>query len=270
LALVACIVYVPVAAKRNGQLRRELAANAGAAGDARTLAVTLRRNIALSALEGAALPEPIAGDLRASVSAHLGPNAAGLLVMIYTPMTCERSRRAGLQSLTKDRQALTQQGVVPTVVVAERGSADREGALLLRAEGLLSFPITFMPADTLIGTLFPNSDDTFDEEPIYLRLDRQLRVQSAFHADQRRPELLDLWLGQSHDATQLRLSQQSAGGGNARADRNQRSVIVRQARGAVPDSRRGILLARMGAALQRGAPARPPASPVGAAPPPYW
>lgn len=204
LALAGSIVYVPVMRSRNSALRDELAAKAGEASEARTLSITLRRNLELSALEGFALPDPVARRVRSAAGPRSTDGATGIFVMIYTPMVCQRALRAGLQTLTSHR-SLRERGLATYVVVGENGPADRERALLFRAEGTLPFPLAFLPADTLVRALFPGADDTFDEEPIYLRLDLQLNVRSAFHADQRRPELLDFWLEHSGNATSLRL-----------------------------------------------------------------
>lgn len=214
LALASSIVYVPALHSRNTELRRELGTKEGEASEARTLGVTLRRNVQLSALEGALLPDPVARGLRSAARNRSPDHAAGILVMIYTPMVCERALRAGLQTLTTSRP-LSDQGLATYVIVGENGPGDRERALLYRAEGSLPFPLAFLPTDTLGRALFPGADDTFDEEPIYLRLDPQFHVRSAFHADQRRPELLDLWLEHSGHATPLRLSRQTAHGGTS-------------------------------------------------------
>jgi hypothetical protein len=201
VALAGSIAYVLHASTQNSELRKELLAKTDTAAAAPTLTITLRRNIELSALEGARLPQPLASSVRAMAGPALNRGAAELLVMVYTPMVCQRALRAGLQTLTSSR-FLKRQDVATYVVVGENGPADRERALLFRAEGTLPFPVIFLRADTLVRTLFRNTDETFDEEPVYLRLDRQLHVRSAFHADQRRPELLDFWLEHSADATQ--------------------------------------------------------------------
>ncbi len=223
LALAGSIVYVPVASSRTNHLRSELAAKTSEAMDASTLALTLRRNIELSGLGGLTLPEPLARELSATFGQRLDRDATGLLVMIYTPMVCQRALRAGLQSISNNR-SLKEQRLAPYVVVVEQSPADRERALLMREEGILRFPLTFVPADTLIRVLVPNADDTFDEEPIYLRLDRQFHVRSAFHADQLRPELLDLWLEQSGDATPMQLSRHLGESRVSPTDLNQRGV----------------------------------------------
>jgi hypothetical protein len=200
VALAGSIAYVLHATAQNSDLRKELVAKSDTEAEARTLTVTLRRNIELSAIEGASLPQPLARSVRAMAAPGLNRGAAQFVVMVFTPMVCQRALRAGLQTLSSSR-FLKRDDVATYVVVGENGPADRERALLFRAEGTLPFPVTFLRADTLVRTLFPNSDDTFDEEPVYLRLDRQLHVRSAFHADQRRPELLDFWLEHSDNAT---------------------------------------------------------------------
>lgn len=201
LALAGSIAAVHVTGSRNGELRRELVAKSDTATEARYLTITLRRNVELSALEGAKLPEPVAGRVRAIARPGSNPGAAQFLVMVYTPMVCQRALHDGLQTLVSSPIVKAKEAAT-FVVVGVNGPADRERALLYRADGTLPFPVAFVPADTLVHALFAQTDDTFDEEPIYLMVDRQLHVRSAFHADQRRPELLDLWLERSNDATQ--------------------------------------------------------------------
>jgi len=201
LALAGSIAAVHVTGSRNGELRRELVAKSDTATEARYLTITLRRNVELSALEGAKLPEPVAGRVRSIARPGSNPGAAQFLVMVYTPMVCQRALHDGLQTLVSSPIVKAKEAAT-FVVVGVNGPADRERALLYRADGTLPFPVAFVPADTLVHALFAQTDDTFDEEPIYLMVDRQLHVRSAFHADQRRPELLDLWLERSNDATQ--------------------------------------------------------------------
>lgn len=200
LALAGSIVAIRLTGSRNGELRRELVAKSDTATEARYLTITLRRNVELSALEGAKLPEPVARRVGAMATSGLKRGAGQFLVMVYTPMVCQRALHDGLQTLVGS-PVVKANGAATYVVVGVNGPADRERALLFRADGTLPFPLAFVPADTLVRALFANTDDTFDEEPIYLMLDRQLHVRSAFHADQRRPELLDLWLEHSSDAT---------------------------------------------------------------------
>jgi len=200
LALAGSIVAVRLTGSRNGELRRELIAKSDTATQAHYLTLTLRRNVELSALEGAKLPESVARRVRAIATSGLNRSAAQFLVMVYTPMVCQRALHDGLQTLVSSPVVKANEAAT-YVVIGVNGPADRERALLFRADGTLPFPLVFVPADTLIRALFAKTDDTFDEEPIYLLLDRQFHVRSAFHADQRRPELLDLWLEHSSDAT---------------------------------------------------------------------
>jgi hypothetical protein len=197
LAMVGAMVFVPLLGSQNAHLRAQLARQGDVDLTAQTLEVTLRRNIQLSALAGRALPAELAQRIRAS----LGPSAADqngeLLVMAYTPMVCERTLHEGLQSLNDlvgRRGATGSHAISLYALVGERAPRDRERALLLRGDGLLAFPLSFLPADSLIAELFPRADSTFDEEPLFLRLDRHFTIRSAFHADQRRPALLDTWL----------------------------------------------------------------------------
>ena len=108
-------------------------------------------------------------------------------------MVCERTLNEGLTGL-KGSRALKHSGRLVYVIAGERSSRDRERALLLRDEKLLPSAISFLPADSLFHLIAPADDSTYDEEPIYLRVDRHLIVLSAFHADQQRPELLKAWL----------------------------------------------------------------------------
>jgi hypothetical protein len=193
LAMVACIVYVPFIGSQNVRLRKQLAVEADSASAAQTLAVTLERNVALSVLEGKALPEPLGRIARSALGSRVTPAHRGFLVFVYTPMACQRAFNDGLQTLKRNR-ALQASGLETYALVGQQDDADRERALLLRAEGKMPFPMTFVPYDTLGAALFPKADSTFDDEPIYLRLDRNLVVLSAFHADQQLPALLDSWL----------------------------------------------------------------------------
>lgn len=192
-ALISSAIAVPLLSSQNAQLRKDVAAQAGTASAARGLQLTLERNIRLSALDGVALPEPIAAAVRSAARGALGPGGAGLVAMVYSPMVCQRSLHNGLKSL-RERRALVARGLTPLAVVGEHSTHDRERALVLRADGDLPFPVAFVPATALIGAVATRSDSTADEEPVYLYLDRNLVVRSAFHADQHRPELLDAWL----------------------------------------------------------------------------
>src|SRR6185437_8751684 len=133
---------------QNGRLRGQLAYAAATASAARTLEVTLRRNIQLAALDGRPLPEPLAQKVREGLGARLLRLNRGVLLVAYTPMVCERTLNDGLRSLQNSR-ALRASGLALYALVGERSPRDRERALLLREDGLLDFPIGFLPADSL-------------------------------------------------------------------------------------------------------------------------
>lgn len=193
IAMLTAIVLVPVFGAQVRQLRGQLAHQADTLESARTIDLTLRRNIYLAGFAGTSLPKPIADGLAAAVGRRVAPSDGGFVVMAYTPMACEHSLFDGLQSL-RENHTLKARGIATYVVVAERSLADRERVFLMRDGGLIASPIAFVSLDSMSHAFFPRADSTFDDEPIYLRLDRQLTIRSAFHADQRRPELLNAWL----------------------------------------------------------------------------
>jgi hypothetical protein len=124
---------------------------------------------------------------------NMAGQGRGFLVVAYTHTVCSRCLYEGLESLRTNR-SLRGHGISLHALIGERSPRDRERALLLREDGLLTFPITFVPTDELFGALFRHMGNEFADEPIYLRLDEHLRIQAAFQADQRRPALLDAWL----------------------------------------------------------------------------
>jgi len=193
LAMLGCIAYVPFATTQIRELQKQLASQANQIADARTFEVTARRNLALSKLEGAVLPTAVLDQVRA-LTAHQREMSQGFLLMIYTPMVCQRALHDGLRSLAVRQSAAGRSLHGTMALVGVRDNGDRENALLLREEGELSAPIAFVGMDVLSTALFPPSDSTFDDEPVYLRVDASFRVESAFHADQYRPALLDTWL----------------------------------------------------------------------------
>lgn len=182
LAVVAGMVLVPFVSSQNQRLRQQLAVTTS---NVRSLETTLRHNIELSALDGTVLPERLAQKMAGQ--------RRGSLVVAYTYTVCSRCLYDGLESLRTNR-SLREHAISLNALVGERSPRDRERALLLREDGLLSFPITFVPNDELFGALFRHMGNEFADEPIYLRLDEHRRIQAAFQADQRRPALLDAWL----------------------------------------------------------------------------
>jgi hypothetical protein len=192
-ALVGSAVCVPIVVSQNRKLRSDVKQAVLSAASAGTLERTVRHNIEVSALEGKTLPEPLAGKIRSSLGARLKRLDGGLLVFAYTPVVCERTLNDGLTSLQNSR-ALHKSDAVVYMLVGERSVHDRERALLARAQAQLTGPIAFLPADGLLSAIAPGADSAFADEPLFLRLDRDLTIRSAFHADQYRPALLDAWL----------------------------------------------------------------------------
>lgn len=158
-----------------------------------TLQDTLDWNLRLSALERESLPVPLAESLQADLEGRLSPETPDTLLVVYTPTVCLSCLKAGLGSLTDRRSELAQAGIAVHALIGEhRGTS--QSALLLQDEGLLSFPFTLMPADTVLDSLPFGRERGFTDTPLYLVFDRDLEIHSVFKADQQRPELLDRWL----------------------------------------------------------------------------
>lgn len=190
LALVGAAVCVPLLSINIVRLRDRQTQDAESF---RGLERTVERHIAVSHLEGSPLPERLTSVLRPSLVSRAHNHKARVLLVAYTHTVCQRCLHDGLESLRKARATIEPSTAVHALV-GERTARERERALLLRQDGLLSFPITFIPSNDLLAALYGHLQGEFADEPIYLLLDRELTVRSAFQADQRRPNLLDQWL----------------------------------------------------------------------------
>jgi hypothetical protein len=195
LALLGCIVAIPLLGSQTRALRAELASKRDSAATVGQLSLTLQRNVGLSALEGRRLPVEIRERLRPAISRSVGSGGKGAVVLVYTSMSCQRALSDGIRSVQENAH-LRAARLEPMVLVAEAEHADRERALLLREEGVITAQLAFADAEHIRRTLFPAADSTFDDEPLYLLVDNELNIRSAFHADQFRPELLDAWLNE--------------------------------------------------------------------------
>jgi hypothetical protein len=149
--------------------------------------------LALSRLEG----QPLPADLLDALEWEYNPGTeARVLLVAYTYSVCVTCLDAGLRSLS----ALDWSGrsVELHALVGERTgtTADREYALLLREDGLLDFPVSFVAAKQLYAALYAHLGGELAAEPVYLILDAEGTVTSAFQAHQQDPSLLDAWLGE--------------------------------------------------------------------------
>jgi len=190
LALLGAAASLHALDQRGATARQELANNAAVSG---SLEKTLTRNIAVSQMEGQVFPAPLAEGIR---QAGVVDDTKRILVVAYTPTVCLTCLFNGLESLS--RRSWSEKGILIHALVGERDgvTAARERALILREEGRLPQSISFVPMTSVDSLLFAHLGKEFAEEPIYLLLSPHLIIQSAFHADQRRPELLELWLDQ--------------------------------------------------------------------------
>lgn len=177
-----------------GDLARELSSF-------QTLEETIAWNLQLSALEGTRLPDSLTTSLRPEIASEGDRPAGQTLLIVYTPTVCVSCLRAGLLSLQANRSDLESEGIFAHALIGERRRT-RESALLLREDGLLTFPMTFVPADTVLDSLPFGRQAGFTDTPLYLLLDRDLNVRSVFKADQRRSALLDQWLAAHSAPTQ--------------------------------------------------------------------
>lgn len=200
LGLVGGLILVPTLGWQNLNLRQAQTQSRSAA--VASLSETLDRLIALGGLVGTRLPDSIARRVSAVSLGDGAARAEGKLLVAFMPTVCGACLREGLESLrTLDASKRSQgeRSIAVYVVVGEHGHLDREYALRLRQQGLLPYPTTFVPNQELVSGLFQHMGGEFAEEPLYLRLDSDLRILSAFQADQRRPDLLDQWLAATAD-----------------------------------------------------------------------
>lgn len=194
LALVGSTVTVSILGNRTRQMQKELADLNQRVNAARNVAVTLRRNTQLTGLNGSAAPSFLLDAQRTARRGAALHNDRGFVVMVYTAGACERSINDGLRSLNRATASLAAHGLATVALKGVASAFDREQGLLLMGEGQYEFRMVFTDALKIVAALFPPSDSAFAEEPIYLRVDERSKIISAFHADQRRPELLDAWL----------------------------------------------------------------------------
>ncbi len=193
LAVVGALIFVPLLGWQNARLREQVRKQLIKDPSASVESEALRRTIEISAIEGTRLPESVIGRMQEAVQeAGTGQNHEFLVVAIM-PTVCGVCLDAGLKSL-QQLGLWQERGLVLHALVGEQSRSDREDALRLRQTGLLSFPITFVPAEELLSALFRHMEDEFTQEPLYLRLDNEFRILTAFQANQFRPALLDQWL----------------------------------------------------------------------------
>jgi hypothetical protein len=187
---VAGLTLILVLAWSNVSLRGDLVR------DGRTLQSlenTVVWNLRLSTLEGAPMPGALADALRPDIGPQEDLAGGQTLLMVYTPSVCLTCLRSGLESIGKSRPRLEIAGIWPHALIGERRRT-RESALLLREDGLLTFAMTFVPADMVLKNLPFGKEPGFAETPLYLLLDQDLNVTTVFKADSQRPELLNRWL----------------------------------------------------------------------------
>ncbi len=188
LALAGGALAIPTLAARNRSLTVETARAKLEQTRADGLSKTFARNIGLNALNGARLPNGIA-------PLHGTGNALPdeRLLFIYTPMVCEKALHDGLTSL-REFQARPRHSGQVVAIVGERDQHERDVVLLLKGDALMPFPVSFVNLALLRQALYQGVDSTYEEEPLYVRLNADGTIRSAFHADQQRPELLNAWL----------------------------------------------------------------------------
>jgi hypothetical protein len=164
--------------------------------DLESVRETFGWNLLLSSLEGAPLPDAFAERLRASDELAGLEGDDDVLVIAYMPTVCTTCLRSGLNSLAIVGPRLRDQGTVLHGVTSERRGS-REQVVLLRQDGFLDFPVSFIQSETFLESMPGGTSPGFTDTPLYLRLDGDLVVKSAFKADQRNGALLDQWLAAS-------------------------------------------------------------------------
>lgn len=189
LAVIGGMILVPLISSQNRRLKQQMADTTAALG---TLEATMRQNIALSALQGSPFPPTLTAAIRASVPSFPMP-AKEYLLVAYTYSVCVRCLHDGLVSL-QHYSSLKARSPGLIALAGEVNTRDRERALAFRADGLAPYPIVFVPDTILSSALFRFKGREFADEPVYLRVSGNATIESAFLADQKRPELLDEWL----------------------------------------------------------------------------
>jgi hypothetical protein len=128
-----------------------------------------------------------------ALRANISVESDDLLVVAFMPSVCGLCLTQGLESVNERLQS-KHPNVLLHALVGEQGMRDREDVLRYRRTGLLDLPVTFIPAEELRTALFQHMGDRFPREPLYLRVDQDLRIRTAFQGNQVKPELLDRWL----------------------------------------------------------------------------
>lgn len=184
------VLLVVVLSWQNITLRGDVAREGRALA---ALEETLVWNLRISGLEGVTLPAPWLESLRPDLATLEKGSTARTLLVVYTPTVCVTCLREGLRTIGEYHEELVRFGIMPHGLVGERIGA-REFALFLREDGLLSFPVTFVPAEKVQGSVSWGREPGFTETPLYLLVDGEFKILTAFKADRQKASLLQKWL----------------------------------------------------------------------------